>query len=186
MQNRECHTCIWNSGAQVVKINNEERSINIYLMAITERAIGVVGKQTKLTRRSSRLTADTSSCTRCSSCITTSTDAGSRHSQFITTSTPLRGQIGWSGRSQWCPLRGWGGWGSGCGWSHCEVRVQGLWVAYSGSVVGSKSSVVVGGSSSRDSVLDGGVGELLVGQGKTRVNEGRQLMLMVDEENLCA
>ena len=59
-------------------------------------------------------------------------------------------------------------------------------MAYSGSVVGSKSSVVVGGSSSRDSVLDGGVGELLVGQGKTRVNECRQLMLMVDEENLYA
>ena len=39
-------------------------------------------------------------------------------------------------------------------------------------MVGSKSSVVIGGSSSWDSVLDGGVGELLVGQGKTRVNEG--------------
>ena len=54
--------------------------------------------------------------------------------------------------------------------------------------MGSKSSVVVGGLSSRGSVLDGSVGELLVGQGKTRVrlNEGRQLMLMVDKENLCA
>ena len=39
-------------------------------------------------------------------------------------------------------------------------------------MVGSKSSVVIGGSSSRDSGLDGGVGKLLVGQGKARVNEG--------------
>ena len=61
---------------------------------------------------------------------------------------------------------------SGCSLSHCEERVQGLRVAYSGCVVGSKSSVVVGGSLSKDGVLDGGVGELLVGQGKTRVNEG--------------
>ena len=61
-------------------------------------------------------------------------------------------------------------------------------MAYSGCVVRSKSSVVIRGSSSRDSVLDGGVhvGELLVGQGKMRVNEGHQLMLMIDEEHLCA
>ena len=54
-------------------------------------------------------------------------------------------------------------------------------------MVGSKSGVVVGCSSSRGhGRLDGGVGELLVGQRKARVNEGRQFMFMVYEENLCA
>ena len=54
-------------------------------------------------------------------------------------------------------------------------------------MVGSKSSVVVGGSSGGGhGGLDGGVGELLIGQGKTRINEGRQFMFMVYEENLCA
>ena len=53
-------------------------------------------------------------------------------------------------------------------------------------MVGSKSSVIVGGSSSRGhGGLDGGVGELLIGQRKTRVNKGRQLMFVVYEENLC-
>ena len=53
-------------------------------------------------------------------------------------------------------------------------------------MVGSKSSVVVGGSSSGGhGGLDGGVGELLIGQRKTRVNKGRQLMFVVYEENLC-
>ena len=50
-------------------------------------------------------------------------------------------------------------------------------MAYSGCVVGSKSSVVVGGSSSGGyGGLDGGVGELLIGQRKTRVNEGSWCM----------
>ena len=48
--------------------------------------------------------------------------------------------------------------------------------------MGSKS--YIGGSSGRDCGLDGGVGELLVGKGKARVNKGHQLMFMVCEEQL--
>ena len=52
-------------------------------------------------------------------------------------------------------------------------------------MVGSKSGVVVrdpAGSGGRG--LDGGVGEFLVGEGQSGVDKGRQLVLVINEENL--
>ena len=57
-------------------------------------------------------------------------------------------------------------------------------MAYSGYVVRSKFSVIIGSPSGRDSGLNWGVGELLVWEGQARVNEGRQLMFMVYKEHL--
>lgn len=50
-------------------------------------------------------------------------------------------------------------------------------------MVRSKCSVIIGGSSG-DSGRDGGIGELLIREGQARVNEGRQFMFMIYEEDL--
>lgn len=55
---------------------------------------------------------------------------------------------------------------------------------YGSCVVRSKSGVIVRGFSGRDSGLDWGVGELLVGKGQARINEGCQLMIVIYEEHL--
>ena len=51
-------------------------------------------------------------------------------------------------------------------------------------MVRSKSSVIIGSPSGRNTSLDWGVGELLVWEGQARVNEGCQLMFMVYKEHL--
>ena len=53
-------------------------------------------------------------------------------------------------------------------------------------MVRSKSSVVVRDpAGSRGRGLDRGVGEFLIGEGEPWVDEGRQLVFVIDEENLC-